>query len=103
MWTASGQPAPFASAVIVFGRLPGRHGTEHKTCATCGRIWWPARADAKTCSPKCRARLSRITAVKCDACTVCGQPVNPAEARITRELIGYVIHAGCIQHKERSP
>ena len=54
------QPAPFPSAIIVFGRLPGRHGTSHKTCVICDGIYWPARADAKTCSPKCRRQLSRI-------------------------------------------
>lgn len=67
VWTASGQPAPFASAIIVFGRLPGRHGTSHKTCVICDGIFWPPRADAKTCSPKCRAKLSRITRRKRDA------------------------------------
>lgn len=52
-------PAPFPSAVIVFGRLPGRHGTSHKTCVICDAIYWPARADARTCGPACRQRLSR--------------------------------------------
>lgn len=65
----NGQPAPFGNAVIVFGALPGRHGTAHKTCPICRGIYWPARADAKTCSPKCRRRLSRITAVKRDTST----------------------------------
>jgi phage N-6-adenine-methyltransferase len=60
------QPAPFPSAIIVIGSLPGRHGTSHKTCVICDGIYWPARADAKTCSPKCRQQLSRITARKCD-------------------------------------
>ena len=60
------QPAPFPSAIIVFGKLPGRHGTSHKTCVICDAIYWPARADAKTCGPKCRRRLSRITGPSCD-------------------------------------
>lgn len=55
-------PAPFPSAVIVLGRLPGRHGTSHKTCVICDGIFWPARADARTCSPRCRQRLSRKAA-----------------------------------------
>ncbi len=63
----NGQPAPFGNAVIVLGALPGRHGTSHKTCVICDGIFWPARADAKTCSPKCRAKLSRITRRNRDA------------------------------------
>ena len=53
------QPAPFPSAVIVFGELPGRHGTEPRFCARCKRPWFPARSDAKTCSDSCRQALSR--------------------------------------------
>ena len=59
-------PAPFPSAIIVFGRLPGRHGTSHKTCVICDGIYWPARADARTCSPAHRQRLSRINRAKRD-------------------------------------
>lgn len=59
-------PAPFPSAVVVFGKLPGRHGTSHKTCATCDGVYWPARADARTCSPACRQRMSRVTRAKRD-------------------------------------
>ena len=61
-------PAPFPSAVIVLGELPGRHGTEPRFCATCRRPWFPARRDAKTCSPACRQALSRsqITRAKRD-------------------------------------
>jgi phage N-6-adenine-methyltransferase len=51
--------APFPSAVIVFGRLPGRHGTLARFCAACRRPWFPARSDAKTCSPACRQALKR--------------------------------------------
>jgi phage N-6-adenine-methyltransferase len=52
-------PAPFPSAIIVLGRLPGRHGTSHKRCVICDGIYWPARAGARTCSPRCRKALSR--------------------------------------------
>lgn len=53
-------PAPFANAIIVFGRLSGRHGTVLRTCLVCGRQWFPARNDARTCSTKCRKALSRF-------------------------------------------
>jgi phage N-6-adenine-methyltransferase len=60
--------APFDSAVLVFGQLTGRHGTEPAWCAApgCGRVFWPARSDAKTCSDACRQALSRsqITGIK---------------------------------------
>jgi phage N-6-adenine-methyltransferase len=52
-------PAPFPSAVVVFGTLPGRHGTEPRSCAWCRRPWFPARSDAKTCSAACRQALRR--------------------------------------------
>lgn len=65
--------APFDSAVIVFGKLPGRHGTRPSACANPGcprpyRRFWPARADAKTCSTACRKAVSRsrITGATCD-------------------------------------
>lgn len=61
-------PAPFPSAVIVFGELPGRHGAEARFCASCRRPWFPARNDAKTCSAACRQALKRsqVTGVKRD-------------------------------------
>jgi site-specific DNA-methyltransferase (adenine-specific) len=55
----------FDSAIIVFGLPPGsRHGRRMSTCAnpTCPRPYrrfWPARSDAKTCSPACRKAVSR--------------------------------------------
>jgi phage N-6-adenine-methyltransferase len=55
----------FPSAIIVFGRLTGRHGRYPATCANpdcprpCYRRFWPARSDAKTCSPACRKAVSR--------------------------------------------
>jgi site-specific DNA-methyltransferase (adenine-specific) len=52
-------PAPFPSAVVVFGELPGRHGTLPRFCASCKRPWFPARSDAKTCSAACRQALRR--------------------------------------------
>jgi site-specific DNA-methyltransferase (adenine-specific) len=60
--------APFPSAVIVFGALPGRHGTAARRCAACRGWWFPARSDAKTCSAACRQALKRsqITRVKRD-------------------------------------
>ena len=61
-------PAPFPSAVIVFGRLPGRHGIRPRSCARCNGWFFPARNDARTCSPACRKALSRsqVTGRKCD-------------------------------------
>jgi phage N-6-adenine-methyltransferase len=64
-WHPAGRgEAPFASAIIVFGKIPGRHGTHPSTCANpdCPRPYrrfWPARKDAKTCSPACRKAVSR--------------------------------------------
>jgi phage N-6-adenine-methyltransferase len=65
--------APFDSAVIVFGELPGRHGRYPGVCANPGcslpyRRFWPARSDARTCSPACRqaVRRSRVTGRKRD-------------------------------------
>jgi phage N-6-adenine-methyltransferase len=65
--------APFDSAVIVFGAVDGRHGTHPKVCANPAcplpyRRFWPARADARTCSPACRKAVSRsqITGPKRD-------------------------------------
>ena len=54
--------APFPNAVVVFGELSGRHGTSHKTCVICDRVFFPPRMDAKTCSPAHRKALSRIMA-----------------------------------------
>jgi site-specific DNA-methyltransferase (adenine-specific) len=51
--------APFASAIIVFGRLAGRHGTEPAFCAVCGGVYWPAYKSRKTCSGQCWKRLYR--------------------------------------------
>ena len=53
--------APFPSAIIVLGSDGRRHGSEPKRCAACGRYWFPARMDAKTCSKACRNRRSRGT------------------------------------------
>ena len=74
MWAVDRRgEAPFDSAVIVFGALPGRHGRSPAPCANPAcpgpyRRFWPARADAMTCSPRCRKALSRsrVTAGKCD-------------------------------------
>jgi hypothetical protein len=55
----NGKTWPFPCAVLVFGRLPGRHGTTAARCAWCRRWYWPARADARTCSPRCRKAASR--------------------------------------------
>jgi phage N-6-adenine-methyltransferase len=61
-------PAPFPSAVFVFGALPGRHGTDARQCHVCSGWWFPARRDARTCSTRCRQamRRSRIRLPKCD-------------------------------------
>lgn len=47
------QPAPFPSAVIVFGDLPGRHGSRPQWRAVCRRVFWPAYAGRSTCSERC--------------------------------------------------
>jgi phage N-6-adenine-methyltransferase len=51
--------APFPSAILVFGALQGQHGTEPAWCAGCGRVFWPARSHARTCSDRCRQAVSR--------------------------------------------
>jgi site-specific DNA-methyltransferase (adenine-specific) len=56
--------APFASAVIVFGKLTGRHGRDPSTCANpdCPRPYrrfWPAQRNRQTCSDRCRQALHR--------------------------------------------
>jgi site-specific DNA-methyltransferase (adenine-specific) len=56
---ADGSQWPFDSAILVFGALTGRHGTRAQKCAHCRRVFWPARAGAKTCSDRCRKALSR--------------------------------------------
>ena len=58
--------APFASAVIVFGKLTGRHGrypavSANPACPRPYRRFWPARSDGRTCSPACRQALYRVT------------------------------------------
>lgn len=60
--------APFASAVFVFGQLPGRHGTQPAWCAHCRGLFWPARSDARTCSARCRqaVKRSQLTGTKRD-------------------------------------
>lgn len=52
-------PAPFPSALIVFGPLARRHGSRPARCEECERWFFPARADAITCSDKCRTTRSR--------------------------------------------
>jgi site-specific DNA-methyltransferase (adenine-specific) len=71
--------APFDSAVIVFGKLAGRHGRYPAVCANPGcprpsRRFWPARKDAMTCSSTCRKALSRshIAARKRDQASTVG-------------------------------
>jgi site-specific DNA-methyltransferase (adenine-specific) len=56
--------APFDSAVIVFGQLPGRHGRYPATCANPGcslpyRRFWPRYAKTRTCSERCRKAVYR--------------------------------------------
>jgi phage N-6-adenine-methyltransferase len=46
-------PAPFPSAVLVFGELTGRHGTVATRCVVCNGVFWPAYACRKTCSDRC--------------------------------------------------
>jgi phage N-6-adenine-methyltransferase len=59
--------APFASAIIVFGRLHGRHGKYPSTCANLAcprpyRRFWPAQRNRRTCSDACRQALHRSQA-----------------------------------------
>lgn len=53
-------PAPFPSAVIVFGELSGRHGIKPARCGTCREWWFPPRSDGRHCSPKCRQAAYRL-------------------------------------------
>lgn len=61
--TLPGRPvwprANFNSAIIVFGKLSGRHGTVTRKCPVCGELFWPARSDFKACSRRCRRALQR--------------------------------------------
>jgi len=57
----------FDSAVIVFGKLTGRHGAEPAWCLVCKDWFFPAYACTATCSERCRkafyrARVSHIRA-----------------------------------------
>jgi site-specific DNA-methyltransferase (adenine-specific) len=59
--------APFDSAVIVFGKLSGRHGRWPSTCANpaCPRPYrrfWPAQRNRMTCSDRCRQAVWRSRA-----------------------------------------
>jgi phage N-6-adenine-methyltransferase len=54
-----GGTAPFASVVMVFGRLTGRHGTEPAWCPGCGRVHWPVRSSHLYCSNTCQKRVRR--------------------------------------------
>ncbi len=45
---------PHDSAVVILGKLTGRHGTAATTCTACRAIFWPAYACRKTCSERCR-------------------------------------------------
>jgi phage N-6-adenine-methyltransferase len=60
---ATEQGAPgFDSALIIYGALPGRHGSTPRWCAVCNGLFWPAYACRETCSERCRkaAYRSRI-------------------------------------------
>jgi len=41
------------------GRPRRKHGLYHLTCSVCGGPFTSRRADAETCSPKCRMRRHR--------------------------------------------
>jgi hypothetical protein len=61
--------APFASAVIVFGKLTGRHGRYPSTCANpaCPRPYrrfWPAYRNRETCSERCYRAVYRAARVR---------------------------------------
>jgi phage N-6-adenine-methyltransferase len=97
-WRADARgEAPFDSAIIVFGKLTGRHGRYPSTCANpgcprpCGRFW-PARSDAKTCSDACRKALSRsqITGIKRDK----RRPLSVPFSSEFRELVVGAIARG---------
>jgi phage N-6-adenine-methyltransferase len=67
-WHPAGRgEAPFASAIIVFGDLTGRHGRYPSACANPGcprphRPFWPAQRTRRTCSDRCRQALHRSQA-----------------------------------------
>ncbi len=64
--------APFPSCVVVYGDRPsrarflamdrgGRIGPYRRDCAGCGEPFRSARTDARSCSTRCRMRVSRRT------------------------------------------
>jgi phage N-6-adenine-methyltransferase len=67
-WSADRRgEAPFASAVIVFGRIQGRHGRYPAACANPAcllpyRRFWPAQRNRRTCSDRCRQAVWRSRA-----------------------------------------
>lgn len=46
--------ANFTSAVLVFGKLAGRHGTVARRCLVCRGLFWPARSSHAYCSGTCQ-------------------------------------------------
>ena len=73
--------ANFTSAVLVFGELTGRHGSQYQRCRSCKKIFWPARVPADTCSDRCRKALSR-SRIKAVCVT------SPPSAAVGRPLAG---------------
>src|SRR5215471_7377481 len=53
------QDAPFSSAIIVYGKLTGRHGKTAKLCAHCKELFWPAYNNRRTCSEACQVSVIR--------------------------------------------
>ena len=79
-------PAPFPSALIVFGALTRRHGTKPARCAVCQGWFYPARADATTCSNKCRLKRhrarNRVTSGQVDRATTEKYDQNGQELKL---------------------
>jgi site-specific DNA-methyltransferase (adenine-specific) len=54
-----GQDAPFPSAMVVYGRLTGRHGQTGRICPVCQEVFWPDYANRKTCGEACKKNYQR--------------------------------------------
>jgi hypothetical protein len=56
-----------------------RHGTHHRRCLNCAKVFRSIRCDALTCSPRCRKAFGRFGAITCAA--------DALQARIDRARV----------------
>jgi len=76
------QDAPFASAMVVYGTLQGRHGRWPRFCTVCNDkaprygVFWPYQANRVTCSEACQtARRRKMSATQTGTMTASNDPV----------------------------